>query len=481
MKTASWLVPPLMLAAIGASSSATPQLRFETYALALDDGSTIDAERGRLVVPENRARPERKIALTFVRLRAPGKQPGDPIVYLAGGPGDSGIGGARVPGLGALFQQLRGLGDVILIDQRGTGQSTPGLACAREGPLASDVFESAAAMRAALEPAARACADRLRKDGIDLGAYTTEASADDLDDLRAALRAPRITLLAFSYGTHLALAAVRRHGDRLGRVVLAGTEGPDHTHKLPSTFDHQVRSLSALVARHPAVARDVPDMARLLEGLLQRLERDPLTVTLTNIQGAPRSIRIGAWGLQYLLRRDIGDTNDLPHFPRLLHEISRGELGMLTRLAERRFTQLASGMSMMAIAMDCASGVSPWRAAQIASEVPGSLFGAMTNFPFPEVCDALGLAPLGAHFRAPLASTVSALFISGTLDANTPPFQAEELRWGFPFSTHLIVEGAGHESTLPHPDVQKAVLDFLRGEDVRGRRATLPLKFVPVW
>ncbi len=134
----------------------------------------------------------------------------------------------------------------------------------------------------------------------------------------------------------------------------------------------------------------------------------------------------------------------------------------------------------MAIAMDCASGVSSWRAAQIAAETPASIFGAMTNAPFPEVCGVLELAPLGDEFRAPLASMVPALFISGTLDANTPPFQAEELRWGFPFSTHLVVEGAGHESTLPHPDVQQAILDFLRGADVRGRSVAVPLKFAPV-
>jgi pimeloyl-ACP methyl ester carboxylesterase len=62
------------------------------------------------------------------------------------------------------------------------------------------------------------------------------------------------------------------------------------------------------------------------------------------------------------------------------------------------------------------------------------------------------------------------LFISGSLDSNTPPYQAEQVRWGFPNSVHLIVENAGHESTLPLADVHKAMVDFLNGVDVSGRR-----------
>jgi hypothetical protein len=41
-------------------------------------------------------------------------------------------------------------------------------------------------------------------------------------------------------------------------------------------------------------------------------------------------------------------------------------------------------------------------------------------------------------------------------------------------ATHLIVENAGHEDTLPHPEVQRAILDFLRGKDVSARRIALP-------
>lgn len=108
----------------------------------------------------------------------------------------------------------------------------------------------------------------------------------------------------------------------------------------------------------------------------------------------------------------------------------------------------------------------PW----IRSPWSGSLLGAMTNFPFPPVCQVLKLQALPESFRKPIISTLPALFISGSLDSNTPPYQAEEVRWGFPNSVHVIVENAGHESTLTLKETRGLMVDFLRGKDVAGRR-----------
>jgi TAP-like protein len=124
----------------------------------------------------------------------------------------------------------------------------------------------------------------------------------------------------------------------------------------------------------------------------------------------------------------------------------------------------------MGTAMDCSSGVSAERLAAINRELPTGLLGRMTNFPFPDICGLMQLPTLPPEFRVPVVSTLPALFISGTLDSNTPPYQAEEVRWGFPNSTHIIVEDAGHESTLPLLDVQKLIVEFLKGGDVSGRR-----------
>jgi pimeloyl-ACP methyl ester carboxylesterase len=104
--------------------------------------------------------------------------------------------------------------------------------------------------------------------------------------------------------------------------------------------------------------------------------------------------------------------------------------------------------------MDCASGTPPERLVQTESEERTSLFAAVSRIDMqPEVCEeAVGKFSLGKEYFAPLYSTVPTLFLSGTLDADTPPMKAERLRWGFPRSTHIVVENGFHE-TLPAAEV----------------------------
>src|ERR1043165_7336888 len=104
-------------------------LKIKPYTFENDKKEKVDAEFGTLLVPENRSDPESNlIELAFVRFKSTAKNPGPPIVYLAGGPGGSGIGtarGSRFP----LFMALREIADVIAFDQRGTGFSKPNLTC----------------------------------------------------------------------------------------------------------------------------------------------------------------------------------------------------------------------------------------------------------------------------------------------------------------------------------------------------------------
>ena len=62
---------------------------------------------GTFEVPENRSDPNsRKIKIGFVRFKSTSATPGDPIVYLAGGPGGTGVGTAQGPRF-PLFMALR--------------------------------------------------------------------------------------------------------------------------------------------------------------------------------------------------------------------------------------------------------------------------------------------------------------------------------------------------------------------------------------
>lgn len=434
---------------------------------------TVDAELGRLRLPENHAAPNGpKITLALVRLAGTADRTRPPTIYLDGGPGSSGIATARLPHLGQLFTELRGVGDVILVDQRGVGMSRPNLACPSTTSPPADLFATEEKFRRYLRDGARACAARQRAAGVRLEHYTTEASADDVAAAIRALGARQANLLGFSYGTHLGLAIIRRHASLIHRAVLAGVEGPDHSEKWPSVMDVQLQRMALHAREDPSIGTLAPDLVATVRQVLQQLERQPATITLTDpVTRQPTAVTIGKFGFQYILLRDLGDTNDWPILPGLIVRTAQGDLGLLTQFAARRWSSSLSAMSM---AMDCASGGSPERVAQVAREAKTSLFGNAMNLYTGVVCTDIGAADLGAEFRSRIWSAVPTMFISGTLDSQTPPHQAEEVRWGFAHSTHIVVENAGHESTLDKADVQRLVVRYLAGAEVQDQRIVLP-------
>ena len=455
------------------------ELKFEPFNIPFE-GQNVAVELGRLVVSENRRDPKTKlIELAFVRLKSTAEKPGHPVVYLDGGPGSSAINIARVPDYMRAFMKLREVGDVILLDQRGIGRSKPNLSRLSTEALPPDVFANNDTALRVLRERAIAAASYFRGQGVDIQAYNTIESANDVDDLRKALGAEKLNLVGFSYGTHLGLACIRYHGANLNRVVLIGTEGPDHTNKLPSTSDTSLKRLAQLAASAPELEGKVPDLTGILREVLARFEKQPVTVQVMDQRTRkPVEIKVGKSGLQFLIMRDLGDTNDLPIFPAWFYTMHQGDYSILTRFAERRYNQLGGGISLMTVVMDASSGTSKARTAKIQKEAKRSMLGDMVNFPFPGIDDAVGNPDLGQKYRSAIHTSVPTLFISGTLDNNTPPFQADEVRRTFRRSTHLVIENAGHESMLVDARVQQTIVDYLRGADVGKTKIDLPpLKF----
>lgn len=190
-------------------------------------------------------------------------------------------------------------------------------------------------------------------------------------------------------------------------------------------------------------------------------------------------LRVGREGLQTLLIQNI----DSARFPALVVTLDQGDTRVLSRVLEQLYNALSRGGSnLMARAVNCATGASPARVARATAEAEWALLG----LPFDNVmvsadyCQALGtIEPDQVGWR-PFTSDVPTLFISGSLDSNTPPSRAEEVRYGFSRGVHLVVDNAAHE-TLPLAAVQDAVVDFLRGADVGGRRITsAPITFLAI-
>ena len=446
-------------------------------------GQVYEGERGHLMVRENRQNSNSNlIELVFLRLKSVSEKPGYPTVYLDGGPGSAATSIARVPDYMRAFQKLREVGDVILLDQRGVGSSKPNLTYLTSESLPLDVFADREVALKAFKERAKIAADHFRSKGVDILAYNTIESAHDVDDLRRALGAEKVNLVGFSYGTHLGLACIRYHGKNLNRVVLIGTEGPDHTDKLPGTSDASIKRLSQIVAKDPEIGPKMPDLTGTLKRILDRLEKEPVTVTITDQRTRkPVDVKVGKIGLQFLIMRDLGDTNDLPIFPLWFYTMDKGDYSILKRFVGRRYNQYGGGLSVMTLVMDISSGVSKARQRQIQKEAQTALLGDIVNFPISQMGDVFGNPDLGDDCRSQIKTDVTTLFVSGVLDNNTQPFQADDVRKTFKNSTHIVIDNAGHESMLVDQQVQQTMVQFLRGDDVSKVKIALPpLKFQPL-
>jgi pimeloyl-ACP methyl ester carboxylesterase len=460
----------LALSARDLSSQST--IRWEPFAVrGLSSGVT--AQLGRLTVPLVRGSGSSATAdLAVVRLQSAKRPSGAPIVFLAGGPGQSATSSAGSPSLARLTE----IGDVILLDQRGAGMSTPRAVCPAAAPLEpAQKFATGPARLARAVATVKACAEEWGAKGVDARAFTNRESVADIEDLRKALGAPKVSLFGFSYGTHLGLAMLRDFPNSVERAVFVATAGFSDLQKLPSISDVQLAKLSLLAARDPSIGTDVPDMGALLRRVLAKLERQPIMVTVNDAARKREvEIPIGADALRSILVQDLGDGTDFIVFPALFLTIERGDPSILAWFAEKRYNQISGGTDLMPLAMRCSAGRTEARERERRVEAAASPFGNWVNFPYPDVCAVLPPVDHGESYRSPLVSDVPVLFISGTLDNNTPPFQAEQLRWGMPRATHLIVLNAGHEDMLPMDAVQAAIADHLAGMDVSNRVIALP-------
>ena len=176
------------------------------------DGVKAQVRCGKLRVPENYSKPSgEQISINFVVLPAIDNSDNKtPLMFLAGGPGQAAA--ELASGLRRVFNEVRKTRDLILVDQRGTGDSHP-LQC--EDALEQDIYS--------LTPedfSVQDIKDCLATFSGDLSQYNSENAIRDFDAVRAALGHEQINIYGGSYGTRAGLVYMRMFPDSLRSVVL---------------------------------------------------------------------------------------------------------------------------------------------------------------------------------------------------------------------------------------------------------------------
>lgn len=439
-------------------------------------GQSTEAYEGYIEVPENYLNPDsRLIKVVYIRFPGIGKLQGSPIVYLSGGPGGSGISTAKGRRYD-MFQALREFGDVIALDQRGTGLSNDVAACNSSqssiyvGELSVDDVTNKY-REATLE-----CFKFWQNKGVDIYGYTTNQNAQDLEQLRQHLNAEKITLWGISYGSHLAMAADKLMLGKVDKIILASAEGLNQTVKLPAMTDDYFARLESIINQNTKLKSRFPFLRQTMRDVHESLKEQPLKLNVM-VRDNQQEISFQHWHMQQLASMAISDPG--PFLAVLLtvyYELSSGQTQLLERvLSMGVFSPENIRLNLMSVAMDAASGATEDRYQLIDKQIKDSLLGSMLNFPMPHLRQIDDKLDLDDSFRTKPISKTPLLLFSGSLDGRTYPQSQKQAVEGYSNKVIIDVENAGHNLFMSSPMVLQKMSQFLSGQRVDESDIVLPV------
>ena len=440
------------------------RLAFTPCTLAPDYGTTsVEALCTRLRVPENHAAPNgRKISLAIAWVPAKGEGVPDPVFMLAGGPGQSALEG--YPGLATAFADVRKKRDILLVDQRGTGDSNK-LICKDDKGKSAVVEDDDYSVDAARDFAAR-CAAKLAATA-DLRFYSTTDAIQDLDAVRAAFGAEQVNLMGVSYGTRVAQQYAARYPTHTRTVTIDGIVpnslilGNEHARNLESSLDRQFARCSA----DKGCMDKLGDPRARLNALMTKLASEPPMVSYRDaITGVAKQEKLSPGHIASLARMFAYAPQVAGLLPLELNEAAQGRYEPLMALSNLLSSTLGDQiMHGMQLSVICTEDASEMKADDADKD---SLLGTSMITVLQSQCAAWpkGVRPDG--FRKPLTGKVPVLILSGEFDPVTPPRYGDEVLKTLPNGRHLVIRGQGH-NVLPIGCMPKLFASYVDSGDAK--------------
>jgi pimeloyl-ACP methyl ester carboxylesterase len=445
------------------------------------------------------------IYFEFYPHTAPGPAAGT-LVATEGGPGYPAT-LSRTDYL-SLFAPLRAHRDVLIMDNRGTGQS---------GALDCPGLQTAPAWTVAL---VGACGESL---GPAAALYGTASAADDLAALLGALDIDRIDLYGDSYGTYFEQVFAVRHPHRLRSLVLDGAyplRGPDYAW-YPTYAPAMRAKFNLACARSAACAQAPGTSIEHVLPALAGLRTSPFTATAWDADGRDRSVDATPSALAIVMFASAPAFVTVREVDAAARAFDGGDRLPLLRLMAETLTGVDS--------RDPTSNPKKWSAGLAAAVLchdPPQIYDmrlppeqraadrdraiALRNDTFPETyapftIDEFRGMPLDYSFLdecvawpvAPKAHPaghvipddavypdVPALVISGELDDITTVADGAAVAHAFARGTQVVIANSFHVNALPRArsrcaaDIARRFIDSLAVGDTRCATRVPPLRLV---
>ncbi|MFK7912983.1 MAG: alpha/beta hydrolase [Pseudomonadales bacterium] len=433
------LTASVMLGPVAVASQAPV---FSSCALAGNGGATrANAQCAIAAVPLNHDDPDgAQIELHIARIRSLAPDPAaDAFTVINGGPGGSSL--SLYADLAPVFASILRERDIVVVDQRGTGRSTP-LTCPEleDSPTVSDPQLIAGF--------ARQCVASLEHDPR---YFTTSVAVRDLELIRAQLGYAQLTIYGVSYGTRVAQHYARRYPEQTRALIIDGVLpvtaalGPQIAIKAQDTLD----SIMARCADDADCNQALPALPQQLAALRAELTKAPVALQLPDpVTGTntPMDFDYGHLAIALRLLAYAPETASL--IPLLIHEAASNRNYLpLASQALRVTTQLSDSMSYgMHNAVVCTEDVPyyDFDMTQMRARLQQTYLGSEQMDALIAICSEWPAGVIDPEFKTPLAHNIPTLLLSGQFDPITPPSYAEVAADPLGNARAIVAPGQGH-------------------------------------
>jgi pimeloyl-ACP methyl ester carboxylesterase len=414
-----------------------------------------------------------KLAVYRIPSTSPTPAP-DPVVYLDGGPGSSGVSKIAAFAVGPAAY-LRQRSDIIVIDQRGTGYSQPDLFC-------PEVFKTTAE-GGNLAARHQACHDRLISEGVDFADYNSAYNAQDVNAVREALGYAEWNLYGVSYGTRLALTAMRDLPDGVRSVVLDSVFPPEINGLSEFSYSRYwaIEQIATNCAADVDCSANIGDIKALIEDGIARLSIAPVATPIVNFTAfvymtlLPELMtqpELATWitiiatgtdaeisGVVQQVRQRISELNPQANatqaratavlYPFVV-PLSEGMFQAVTCGEEKPFLDITAGPNI---------------AANFRESTQFTVNQIGQGFIKNSLCDIYTVPARDEIETQPVLSSIPTLVLADTNDSRTPPAWSKLAADTLDNSQYAEFEGFGHGLLGKNLCINKITLDFLNNPD----------------
>jgi len=362
----------------------------------------------------------------------------NPLVPIAGGPGQGSI--QFYTAYSRAFENVRRNRDILLIDQRGTGDSAT-MRCEFDDDLVEGVYST----ELTIEYTER-CLMQLPHDPR---FFTTSVAVTDIEAVREALGYPSLNLYGVSYGTRVAQHFARRYPDSTRTLVIDGVVPPQLSlgPEIATESQQAVDKIFARCAEDAACNEHFPDIAGDFTRIVAELKLTPVSISVPNPStGRPETIDFGGGELSAAIRLLAYHPSTIALIPLLVSEGRKGNYGPLVSQFMMTMTAMTDALSLgMHNSVVCTEDVPFYDRMNIDYDgLEASYMGAFQLDALQAICSVWPEGAIDADFKAPLATDIPVLLLSGDADPITPPRYADLAAVDLENAMHLIGKNQGH-------------------------------------